>query len=385
MPRLCCASASMLAVAALASSELAVGANDAFPEKGDAVVVSVDGAPLQVGSDVRARLTRGEPLRVLDVRRDWIWTSIERNGREIKGWIHSGHLRPSPLRPNVVPPDPRPRRTDPTLLLNRLGAKLRLDDGGEITGVDFQGKRIPPAVLADLQQLESLKELNLSYCGGISDESLRAIGDLRALESLDLTFCGDIGDTGLEHLRGLTSLKRLNLSGTAVTDLGLSQLSGLAALEELDLSGSLIRRGAIDGSGLRHLTNLRKLQRLSLYNTFVDDAGLEPIQNLTRLESLDLGDTWVSPEGLARLQSLKRLQELRLAYCDGIDDSALETLAKLPHLERLDLTFCRITDAGAEHLASMKKLRRLVLSGTRLTDSAEARIAAALPDCKMER
>ena len=353
--------------------------------EGEAVVVATEGAPLQVGSDVRARLRRGEPLRVVGVRQDWIWTSVERDGREIKGWVYARHVRSQPPPRSGAAPAPEPRRADPEARLQRLGARLQRNEAGEIVAIDFQGKRVAPAVLADLRQLGALRSLSLAYCSGISDDSLRVLEGIPSLESLDLTFCSDVTDAGLEHVQDLTNLKRLNLSGTAITDAGLAHLSGLAALEELDLSGSLIRRGAIDGSGLSHVKDLSKLRRLSLYNTLVEDAGLARLEGLTSLEALNLGDTWITADGLTRLQSLNGLRELRLAYCDAIDDSSLEALPKLPQLEDLDLTFCRITDAAAERLASIAKLRRLVLTGTRVTESGQAQLAAALPDCKIER
>ena len=371
--------ASLAACAAiLGCTPLAAEDQPSSYRDGDAVIVTTEGAPLQVGAEVRARLRRGETLRVLGIRGGWIWTAVDRGGREAKGWINAAHVR---LRPPAAPAPVR----DPRTRLEGSGARLTTNEDGAITAVDFQGKRVAPAVLAELDQLGSLRELSLGSCAGISDGSLRAIGAIEALQLLDLSFCGDVTDAGLEHLRGLKNLRRLNLAGTALTDAGLASIGELTALEELDVSGDLIRRGSLDGSGLRHLKALTRLRRLSLYNTFVDDAGLHALEKLPALEALNLGDTWIGPDGLSRLGALKELRELRLAYCGGIDDSALEALATLTQLEDLDLAFCRITDAGAEHLAGMRKLHRLVLTGTRITEAVEARLAAALPDCKIER
>ena len=380
--------AQLAAVLAISCGGPVAAADDQSPfREGDAIVVATEGAPLQVGPDVKARLQRGTTLRVLGVREKWIWTSIDQQGQEINGWIYSGHVRaasprpqPAPIRPAVPSPP-----IDPAARLKRMGAQLTLNDQGEVTGIDFLGKRVAPVVLADLEQFDALKELNLGYCSGVTDDSLRHLAGLSELESLDLTFCSEVGDAGLEHLNSLQALRRLNLSGTQVSDAGLVHLKGLNALEELDLSGNLIQRGEVTGAGVEHLAGLTHLKRLSLYNTSVNDEGLRPLRELVDLESLNLGDTWITSEGLAALQPLAKLKELHVGYCEGLNDAALEQIAALPQLEVLDLSFDSITNNAIRHLIAMKNLRRVVLTNTRVTDSGYAQLKSALPKCEVER
>ncbi len=55
----------------------------------DRVVVKVKDAPLKVVNEVLAKLPKGQELSVLKRKGDWIWTSIERDGKRTKGWIHA--------------------------------------------------------------------------------------------------------------------------------------------------------------------------------------------------------------------------------------------------------------------------------------------------------
>jgi Leucine-rich repeat (LRR) protein len=91
-----------------------------------------------------------------------------------------------------------------------------------------------------------------------------------------------------------------------VTDLGLARLSKLEKLQHLDVSGS-----AITPNGLKALSSLRDLRRLSLWNVKgIDDTAAPYLEALGNLTSLDLSNTAIGDETLARLAKLSSLRRL---------------------------------------------------------------------------
>lgn len=55
-------------------------------------------------------------------------------------------------------------------------------------------------------------------------------------------------------------------------------------------------------AGLIHISVLKDLTNLSLYNTPVTDAGLEHLVGLDKLATLNLSGTKVTAAGVAKLQ-----------------------------------------------------------------------------------
>lgn len=53
----------------------------------DTIVVTAKSANLKVSHDVLAKLSKGQKLNVLTKQGSWIWTSVEQDGKEIKGWV----------------------------------------------------------------------------------------------------------------------------------------------------------------------------------------------------------------------------------------------------------------------------------------------------------
>jgi hypothetical protein len=105
-----------------------------------------------------------------------------------------------------------------------------------------------------------------------------------------------VGDEDLRHLENLRHVERLDLRGTGLTDAGLEHLRGMTKIESLDLS-----RTAVSDAGLAHLANLTGIVVLRLRDTQASDAGLAHLRRMTRLESLDVFRTQVTYDGLERL------------------------------------------------------------------------------------
>jgi RNA polymerase sigma factor (sigma-70 family) len=208
------------------------------------------------------------------------------------------------------------------------------------------------AGLAHLKAFPRLKRLALPSS---SPAVLAHVKTLNNLEWLGLT--GNTTDASLGHLAGLTSLKYLNV-GPQVTDAGLAHLAKLTNLEELDMGSSSVGSSAITDDGLKHLKDMRRLRRLTLYGLKITDAGLFHLRDLKSLVVLDVHQTRITDAGLAHLKGLA-------------------------NLEYLEVSGNGITDAGVEQLIGLKRLRVLNVS-EQVTDKAKARLREAIPGLKFE-
>jgi hypothetical protein len=154
---------------------------------------------------------------------------------------------------------------------------------------------------------------------------------------------------------------------------GVEQLDGLVELDFVD--------SGLDDTGLSHVKNLRGLRVLELYHTAVTNEGLRHLRSLVNLEELEFspdtpaGDSVnVKEDGLANLEGLKRLRKLSL-FNTGVTDRGVAHLRGLTSLEELDLSLTNVTDGGVEHLTGLTNLRKLKLNSCRLTDRGMVALA----------
>ena len=138
--------------------------------------------------------------------------------------------------------------------------------------------RACPAVtnvgLVHLRGLTELRFLDLAE-SGVTDDGLETLSELRHIESLRLkaTKQTDAGITRIAARWGET-LKELELSSCpGVTDAGLARLSGLTELETLSLTHT-----RITDTGLANFRGLKRLQTLNLNFTDVSDEGLAALR-----------------------------------------------------------------------------------------------------------
>jgi DNA-binding beta-propeller fold protein YncE len=237
------------------------------------------------------------------------------------------------------------------LAVTGAGANVVLDDSGSVITVLLDGCVFPDSVLAVLQDLPRLKQLQMGH-SKVSNAGLRYLRGLNSLESLSLIKTG-IGDEGLKHLEGLPNLKSLNLHMTLVTDAGMRSLAKLPSLAQLDLENA-----AITDAGLAQLAGPTQMKRLLLSHTKISDAGLAHLAGLVNLEELGLGQTAISNTGLVHLQGLKKLKELDLEGT-AVTDGALASLAGLSQLETLNLRNTSVTTQGLRQLKGLAGIRRL--------------------------
>jgi len=152
--------------------------------------------------------------------------------------------------------NPQPAELDPLASLRRFAGLFQTGENGELEAVKISECNLTDADLAPIEEMTSLKSLNL--------------------------FRTRITDAGLMRLKGLNHLRTLVLSETEITDAGLAHLADLISLDALDLSNT-----RITDEGLDRLAGLKNLTWLNLAGTRVTDAGAERLRQ--QLPGLEIG------------------------------------------------------------------------------------------------
>ncbi|KAL9270915.1 F-box/LRR-repeat protein 3-like protein [Drosera capensis] len=206
---------------------------------------------------------------------------------------------------------------------------------------------------------ESLRELSLSKCAGVTDEGLSCVVTKhKELQKLDITCCRKITDLAVAHITAsCTSLVSLRME-----------------------SCTLIPREAFILIGKR----CHQLQELDLTDNEVDNEGLKSISRCTKLTSLKLGICLnISDEGLTHVGNhCSKLVELDLYRSIRITDlGILAVAAGCPGLEIVNMSYCKdITDGSLFAVSKCSKLNTLECRGCPLVTCLG--VAAVAVGCK---
>jgi hypothetical protein len=163
--------------------------------------------------------------------------------------------------------------------------------------------------------------------GGIGDAQLRDVATSTVVQNL---FLGQVAVTekGLAHLREIRTLELLCVQSSKVTADGVKALVGIENLKSLTLSAT-----ALGQDGFRLLAGMTGLEYLSLESTKATDADVAHLAVLAKLTHLDLGyNSGVTDAGLKHLTGLRRLAGLRLYETKVTDDGVAELKRSLPKL-----------------------------------------------------
>lgn len=138
-----------------------------------------------------------------------------------------------------------------------------------------------------------------------------------------------------------------------------SRLSDLAALDVVE--------GDFSNAGIAKLSNLKKLERLTLINCMIDGTCLAPLKGLQKLNHLDASDNVLTPAGVEAVSNLSSLTQLVIART-AVNDKELAGLTKLKHLEHLDISGNRaITINGLIPLKACARLSNLRIRNTSIS------------------
>ncbi|MFN3150709.1 leucine-rich repeat domain-containing protein [Bremerella sp.] len=196
-------------------------------------------------------------------------------------------------------------------------------------------------------------------CVDLTDAHLEAMGNCRSLKSVTL-FDTRLSDEGLRSLNQIPSLKELNITlPRAITERGFDSLAGLPSLEKLFLT-----HVPIDDQCLVAFSQIKALQTLHIVGSpediTISEQGLDHLASLPNLEVLHLDFIPLVDEELA---SIGRLRQLKDFQCLGthVTDKGLEHLLQLTHLESLRIQEAQLSMETLRSLARSDSVRTVDL------------------------
>ncbi|CAI5476440.1 unnamed protein product [Closterium sp. Yama58-4] len=148
-----------------------------------------------------------------------------------------------------------------------------------LTCLSLQSTATTDAALEGISSLQNLSSLDLSYTK-ITDVGIAKLQGMTALVHLLLGACAAVTNASMVHVGKLTGLEFLTLSDTGVTEDGLLRLSTLASLKLL-----VLPPGVTD-SGMKHLRNLKRLEKLGLWDAKITAAGVKWLKGLKWLQAI---------------------------------------------------------------------------------------------------
>ena len=186
-----------------------------------------------------------------------------------------------------------------------------------------------------------------------------------------------ISGAAIVELNQLSTLKELDLSGTAIGDHEFSQLATHLPLRILALSNTQISDAALSS-----VSRFDRLEQLYLSNTQVTGAGLASLLPLKRLAILEMNGTNIGDDGLVNIGKMSSLCELSLEH-QPITDAGIANLARLNELDIVYLAGTRTSDASIPVLSRFYSLLELDLTDTQISESGVAQLRSTLRDCEI--
>ncbi|PWA43359.1 Leucine-rich repeat, cysteine-containing subtype [Artemisia annua] len=198
------------------------------------------------------------------------------------------------------------------------------------------------AVAKACSRLSGVELYGRLHVGDIGVDCLvRSCKDLR---NLILSRCARVTDESLKSIRELNSLQRLDLEGCLISDMGLEYMAK-ADLKNNLMSLSLDECDKISDIDISHLKQMVNLTRLSLSNCGVNitDSGIFTLsQIIPNIEVLHLSwlinITDISLSQIAR--NCKKLKFIELRGCEAITGKGVRCFAHHPRLSSLYMSSC---------------------------------------------
>jgi hypothetical protein len=117
----------------------------------------------------------------------------------------------------------------------------------------------------------------------------------------------------------------------------------------------------------------------------ITDAALPSVLRYPLLRYVGLSQTRMTDAGLTSVAKVPALENLRLVGSANVTDAGLAAFAGHKRLQTLDVTGCvGITDACVSRLEAIPMLSDLFVAKTRITQAGAAKLAEALPHCRIE-
>ncbi|MFO7905939.1 MAG: hypothetical protein R6U98_24985 [Pirellulaceae bacterium] len=230
---------------------------------------------------------------------------------------------------------------------------------GKLTDLEtlriFDFRELNNEMVAELSELSQLKELAITN-SVISDPAVEMIADsFPDLRNLDLSYNSNISNSAMKAVSQLSKLERLTLIQDQFNDLGISHLMKLENLKVVDIRGNM-QAGDL---ALEFLSSLPNLAVLKHRSTIVSDAGVAALATSPSLRSLLMHDFDISDAAGESLAGIETLTELEVFRCSNFGSDGVLALKGMP-LTRLKLRGLPAVDDRAmavfEDLPALERL-----------------------------
>lgn len=285
--------------------------------------------------------------------------------------------------------------------LDALGAsaKYLLRGGDLLTEIVIQdGSNLTADDVVLFGKLSDLTKLQIFNCRTLDDEMAAKLSGLKNLTSLAITNSvindptvdmiaksfPDLIELDLSSNTNMTSgvlkiiselgkLQRLTLVQNKLNDISARRLEKLKELRTLDLRGNM----EAGDMALEVVADLPKLAAFKHRSTAVTDSGVEYLSKNQTLDSLLMQDFVITDQSGPHLAKLGKLTQLEVFRCQGFGTEGVLTLKGMG-LTRLTLRdLPNVDDRGMEVFDDLPKLKRLYLHElTSVGDSGLAHLAA---------
>lgn len=201
-----------------------------------------------------------------------------------------------------------------------------------------------------------LTEIVIQDGSNLTADDLALFGKLSDLQKLQVFNCRSLDDEMAAKLSGLKNLTSLAITNSVINDPTVEMIvKSFPNLTELDLSSNT----NMTSGALKTISELGKLQRLTLVQNRFNDISTRRLEKLKELRALDLrGNMEAGDMALEVVAELPKLAAFK-HRSTAVTDSGLEYLSKNQSLDSLLMQDFVITDQSGPHLAKLGKLTQL--------------------------
>lgn len=201
-----------------------------------------------------------------------------------------------------------------------------------------------------------LAEIVIQDGSNLTADDLALFGKLSDLEKLQIFNCRTLDEEMATKLSGLQGLTSLAITNSVINDATVEMIvKSFPKLIELDLSSNTNMTNGV----VKILSEMSKLQRLTLVQNQVNDIGARRLEKLKELRVLDLrGNMEAGDMALEVVADLPKLTGFK-HRSTAVNDAGLEYLSKNQTLDSLLIQDFQITDQSGPHLAKLGKLTQL--------------------------
>lgn len=201
-----------------------------------------------------------------------------------------------------------------------------------------------------------LTEIIVQDGASVTAEDVALFGKLTDLQKLQIYNCRALNDDMASHLLGLKSLTALALTNSIISDATVEAIvKAYPDLIDLDLSSNTNMSNGV----LKVISELQKLQRLTLVQNRFNEINTRQLAKMTELRALDLrGNMEAGDMTLEVVSKLPKLTAFK-HRSNAASDNGMQYLGNAAVLDSLLIQDFAITGQSGMYLANLKKLTQL--------------------------